>query len=166
MQTRRFAIDSAQKTKTEEVTMLRRLQERILQTACFELGGLVLSLPVFAALTQAGESDALITLVAVSIAVMCWAGFHNFLFDWVEFRVTGRVASDRPNSMRLIHAISHEASAIVVSLPILIWLSGLSWQEALLADIGLTLFYAVYAFIFYRIYDAVRPVQAVQLQGI
>lgn len=81
-------------------------------------------------------------------------------------RVPQRLASDRPTSMRLVHALSHEVSAIVVSLPVLIWLSGLSWQEALLADIGLTLFYAAYAFIFYRIYDAVRPVQTVQLQGI
>lgn len=146
--------------------MLRSLKERILQTACFELGGLLLSVPVFAALTKAGEFDALLTLVAISVAVMCWAGLHNYLFDWVEFRLTQRLASDRPTSMRLVHALSHEVSAIVVSLPVLIWLSGLSWQEALLADIGLTLFYAAYAFIFYRIYDAVRPVQTVQLQGI
>ena len=51
-------------------------------------------------------------------------------------------------------------------MPILIWLGGLSWQEALLADIGLTLFYTAYAFIFYRINDALRPMQTLQLQAV
>ena len=146
--------------------MLRTFKERVIQTSCFEIGGLALSVPVFASLTQSGEFDALITLVAVSLAIMCWTFFHNYIFDWAEFRMTRQVASDRPNGRRLIHAFSHEATSVVVSLPILIWLSELSWQEALIADIGLTLFYTAYAFIFYRIYDAVRPVQTVQLQGV
>ena len=146
--------------------MLRSLKERILQTLCFEVGGLILSVPVFAVLTKAGESDALVTLATISVAVMCWAGIHNTLFDWVEFRFTQRLASDRPNSMRIIHALSHELSAVIFSLPILMWLSGLSWQEALLADIGLTVFYTLYAFVFYRIYDVVRPVQKYHLQGV
>ena len=80
--------------------------------------------------------------------------------------MTGRVASERSNKMRIVHAISHEITAIAFSMPILIWLGGLSWQEALLADIGLTLFYTAYAFIFYRIYDALRPMQTLQLQAV
>lgn len=145
--------------------MLRSFRERILQTLCFEFFGLILTVPVFATLTQVGEHDALITLTVLSIAVMFWTGIHNFLFDWIEFRYTQRVASDRPNGMRVIHAMSHEITAVVFSLPILIWLSGLSWQEALVADIGLTIFYALYALVFYRIYDAMRPVQTMNLQG-
>ena len=148
--------------------MLRSFKERILQMLCFEVIGLVLSMPVFVALTSVGKHDALLTLIMLSLTIMFWTGVHNFLFDWIEFQMTRRVASDRPNSMRIIHAISHEITSVVVSLPILIWLSGLSWQEALLVDLGLTIFYVAYAFIFYRIYDAMRPIQTMNLnlQGI
>ncbi len=144
--------------------MLRSLKERILQTACFEVVGIILSVPVFAALTPAGESEALLTLVALSITAMSWGAIHNFLFDWIEFQMTRRVASDRPDSMRIAHALSGEVTTVFFSMPLLIWLSGLSWQEAVFTNIGLTLFYVIYAFIFYRVYDAVRPVQGVQLQ--
>ena len=146
--------------------MLRSLKERILQTLCFEIGGLILTVPVFAALTPTGESHALLTLAVISAAIMCWVGVHNTVFDWAEFHMTGRIASERSNKMRIVHAISHEITAIAFSMPILIWLGGLSWQEALLADIGLTLFYTAYAFIFYRIYDALRPMQTLQLQAV
>ena len=146
--------------------MLRSLQERILQKICFEIGGITLSVPVFAALTPAGESEALLTLVALSMTVMCWGGIHNFLFDWAEFQMTRRVASDRPNSMRVAHALSYEATSVAFSMPLLMWLSGFSWQEAVFTNIGLTLFYVVYAFIFYRVYDKVRPVQTIQPQGV
>lgn len=83
-----------------------------------------------------------------------------------------RVSDDQKGCQRpsqqdaAYHAISHEVTSIVVSLPILIWLGGLGWKEALLADIGLTIFYMAYALVFYRIYDAMRPVQTVNLQGI
>ena len=82
--------------------MLRSLKERILQTLCFEVLGLVLFVPAFAAMTPIRGLDALLTLTAMSVAVMLWTGVHNFLFDWIEFQMTRRVASGRPNKMRLI----------------------------------------------------------------
>ena len=37
---------------------------------------------------------------------------------------------------------------------------GLSLQAALLAELGLTLLYAAYAYAFHLVYDRLRPVQA------
>jgi len=140
--------------------MLRSLKERIIQTISFEVSELIITVPIFAYFTQTSESDSLIILVVIAIAAMLWTGIHNTLFDWAELKISKRVASDRLNGMRIIHAVSH---AVVL-------LGGLTWQEALLADLGLTVLDAAYAFIFFRVYDFVRPVtQAIptpNLQGV
>jgi uncharacterized membrane protein len=72
--------------------------------------------------------------------------------------LSGRVASDRPHRWRMVHAVSHEASTVVVTLPILIWLGGFSFWQALAVDLGLTLIYMVYAYGFHLVYDRLRPV--------
>jgi uncharacterized membrane protein len=61
--------------------------------------------------------------------------------------------------MRLVHALSHEASSLVVTLPVLMGPGGLGFMEALLADLGLTVIYAGYAYVFHWFYDRVRPVR-------
>ena len=43
----------------------------------------------------------------------------------------------------------------------MLWIAGLTWQQALMANVGLTVFYTVYAFVFYRIYDALCPIEPV-----
>jgi uncharacterized membrane protein len=41
----------------------------------------------------------------------------------------------------------------------LIWLGGLSVLEALSANVILTIFYTVYAYVFHIVFDRLRPVQ-------
>ena len=138
--------------------MLRSLKERVIQTVSFEVSELIITVPIFAYLTQTSESESLIVLVVIAIAAMLWTAIHNTLFDLAELKLSKRVASDRLNGMRIIHAVSHAVSFVVVSVPILVLLGGLTWQEALLADLGLTVLDAAYAFIFFRVYDFVRPI--------
>lgn len=57
-----------------------------------------------------------------------------------------------------MHALSHEASTIVVTLPILVHLGGHGWMAALVVDLGLTVVYAGYAYAFHLAYDRLRPV--------
>ncbi len=138
---------------------LRSLRERVFQTLCFELGGLLMAVPLYMvyADSDAGEGATLMALVAV--AVMIWSPVHNTLFDWVDLRLSGRVASDRPQLWRVVHAISHEISAMVVVLPILVFVGGLSVVEALLLDVILTFAYSLYAYVFHRVFDWLRPVR-------
>lgn len=81
--------------------------ERILQTLIFEAGGLVLAVPAYEATFGRGADQGLVLMVALSVAVMIWTPLHNMLFDRAEYRLTGRPASARPPSLRLIHALSH-----------------------------------------------------------
>jgi uncharacterized membrane protein len=138
---------------------LRSTRERVIQTLCYESGGLVLSIPVYVLYSghAAGEGAAL--MAAVSVAVMIWAPLHNTTFDWLDLRCSGRVASERPQGLRMVHAVSLEASAVVATLPILVWFGGHHVADALLVDLGLTGLYAVYAYGFHLVYDRLRPVE-------
>ena len=138
--------------------VLRSARERLLQTLLYEAGGLALVLPCYALVTGHAVAESLALLVAVSIATMSWACLHNLGFDYVEALMTGRVASDRPQVWRLIHAASTEITSILVTTPVIVLVGGFGWWEALLVDIGLTLFYAAYAYGFHLVFDWARPV--------
>ena len=138
---------------------LRSPRERAIQTLAYEAGGLCLSVPLVALFGGGTAGEAFGLMLALSFAVLVWSPIHNTVFDWLDLSLSGRVASDRPQRWRLVHAASHEASTVVVTLPILIWLGGLGLWAALLADLGLTLLYAGYAYVFHLVYDRLRPVQ-------
>lgn len=143
------------------VTGIRSARERLMQTLSFEAGGLLLVAPLYAWATgsSAGASFGLVATLAV--VVMAWAALYNTAFDLAERRLAGRVASERPERWRIVHAIGHEATAVVVTWPVIVLLTGLSWWAALVADLALTLVYAGYAYAFHKAYDRWRPVVGV-----
>jgi uncharacterized membrane protein len=138
---------------------LRSPRERLIQTISYEIGGLCLSIPLVALFGGGTTGEAFWLMLALSVAVLVWSPIHNTVFDWLDLRLSGRLASDRPQRWRLVHAVSHEATTVVVTLPILIWLGGFGFWTALLADLGLTALYAVYAYVFHLVYDWLRPVR-------
>lgn len=137
---------------------LRNFRERVLQTLCFEGGGLLMVVPGYALVTGHSGGTSFVLMAAISVAVMVWSPIHNTAFDLIDLRLTGRVASDRPHKLRIVHAASHEASSVVVSLPILVWLGGHTVWAALAVDLALTLVYSAYAYVFHLVYDRLRPV--------
>ena len=137
---------------------VRGLRERVTQTLCFEVLGLaIVSLP-FAHFSGVTAGDSLIVLLAISIVVMSWAALYNTAFDLVERRLTGRLASDRPQRWRVLHTLAFEASAVIATWPLLVALTPLTWREAFFAEIGLTLAYAAYGYVFHLAFDHIRPV--------
>ena len=143
-------------------TGLRDGRERVLQTLCFEAGGLLLVAPLYALVARADAADSFLLIAVLALVVMGWSAAFNTAFDLVEHRRTGRLASDRPARLRVLHAVLHEASALVVTWPVIVALTDLSWGSALLADLGLTVVYAAYAYAFHSVYDAWRPVGGVR----
>lgn len=139
---------------------LRSPRERLLQTLAFEAGGLGLTIPCHALLREGPAQEGALLLGALTLAVVLWSPLHNALFDWAEWRASGRSACARPARLRIVHAVSHEVSAVAVSLPILLTLGGLGLAEALMTNLALTLFYTGYAYVFHLCYDRLRPVGA------
>jgi uncharacterized membrane protein len=139
---------------------IRNLRERVIQTLWFELLGLALVAPLFAYFSGASAGDAFTLLPMLAIVVALWSGLYNSAFDLAELRFTGRVASARPHRWRVLHTIGLETSAIVLTWPLVVTFTPLGWYEALLADIGLTLAYVAYGYVFHLAFDRLRPVHA------
>jgi uncharacterized membrane protein len=137
---------------------LRSPRARFIQTLSYEIGGWLLAVPLYVMVMGVSPGEGASVMAALAAAVMIWSPLHNTVFDWADLRLSGRVASDRPHRWRMVHAISHEASTVVVTLPILIWLGGFGVWQALAVDLGLTLVYMVYAYGFHLVYDRLRPV--------
>ena len=138
---------------------LRSGGERFAQALAYEAGGLLLTIPAFVLAMDAEATHAFIVVVAVALAVMAWSPLHNLIFDVLEWRLAGRVASDRPARWRVVHAISHEATDTLISLPVIMLVGGYGFWEALAIDIAVTLFYAAYTYLFHLGYDWLRPVR-------
>jgi uncharacterized membrane protein len=137
---------------------LRSARERVVQTLCFEGIGLLLVAPLYAWVSGAHTGESFAMVAAVSVAVMLWAALYNTVFDVVERRATGRVASDRPHRLRTLHAVGLEVSSVVVTTPVIWAMTDLGWWGALLADLGLAAVYSAYAYLFHWGYDWLRPV--------
>ncbi len=137
--------------------MQRSGAERLSQTLLFEAGGLIFAVPLYEAVFGRTSGDALTLLVALTVAVLIWTPLHNTAFDAIEYRLTGRAASDRPHRLRLLHAVSHEVTPIVITLPMILSIGQHSLSDAVAVNLGLTLFYVAYAYVFYLIYDRLHP---------
>jgi uncharacterized membrane protein len=137
---------------------LRSARERVFQSIAFQAGGILIATPLYAAICGAGAQESTALIVAIAIFATLWSPFHNACFDLAEWRLRSRVASDRPQGLRIIHAFSHEASAMIVTVPLVMVMGGHSLAAAFALDTGLTLLYTGYAYLFHMAYDRLRPV--------
>jgi uncharacterized membrane protein len=140
--------------------ILRTLRERVIQAVCYEAGGLVLWFALSAALLEGSAAESALLWLALSIVDTVWSPLHNTLFDQTELRLAKRIACDRPRSWRLVHAISHEASSVLLTLPVIMGLTGLGIWGALTVDLSLTAAYAAYTYVFHAVFDRVRPMRS------
>jgi uncharacterized membrane protein len=140
------------------IMALRSLRERLYQTLAYEFFGLVLIAPLISVAIGLSGSESVMLLVWVAFACMVWSPVHNIAFDWAEWTLARRVASDRPQGWRMVHALSHEATSVVVTTPLIMLVSGLGMLDALALDLGLTVAYTAYAYTFHMAYDWLRPV--------
>ena len=139
---------------------LRSLPDRLRQIALYEIGGLGLISPVFALATGISPTNSLGLLAALALIVGTWNGLYSTVFDWAEAAMTGRSADHRPPLLRVAHAVMLEAGAVVATTPVIACWTNVSCEAALLEDVGLTLAYSAYAFVFGLVYDSLFPIDS------
>tara|TARA_R110002049_G_scaffold77769_13_gene198767 strand:- start:699 stop:1157 length:459 start_codon:yes stop_codon:yes gene_type:complete len=138
---------------------LRSFPDRVRQVLLFEVGGLLLITPPFVWLSGVPLEDSIGLLVLIAGIAAVWNGCYNTLFDWCEARLTGRAADQRSLRLRIAHALGFEGGLLTLSLPVIMWWTGMDWLTALIADIGLALSYVAYAFVFNLGYDRMFPIR-------
>ena len=137
---------------------LRDTHERLIQTLWFEGIGIVLVSPLYGLVVGASIQESALLLLAVSLVMMAWAACFNTAFDWLEARKARRCASARPPRWRIVHAFLFETTSTIVTCPLIVALTDLSWTEALAADLLLSLTYVLYGYVFHLGFDRLRPV--------
>jgi uncharacterized membrane protein len=137
---------------------LRSGRERILQAVTFELSGLAIVVPIHALLSDARADASALLVASLAVIVALWSPLFNAVFDRIDLALSGRLASDRPHRLRLVHAAMLELSALGVTVPVVMHLGGYGFRDALFFDMALTVFYTLYAYVFHLAYDRLRPV--------
>ena len=137
---------------------LRSFRDRLRQIVLFEAGGLLMITPPYVWLTGQPGGESVVLMAALALLAATWNGIYNTAFDWIEGRLTGRSADLRPWSVRAFHAAGFELGILLMSLPLIVFWTDMSWTAALLADLGLAVAYVAYAFVFYLAYDKAFPI--------
>lgn len=140
--------------------MQRSTSERLFQAVLYELIAIAFLTPVYSWAFDMPLDNSLATMAMTSLAVIIWAAIYNTIFDRIMYARTGRLAHDKTAGLRFLHATLLEVTITFIAVPIIMLMSGVSIWIALLADILFSLIFAVYTYVFYYIYDRLRPVRA------
>lgn len=138
------------------VRHLRNAKDRMRHAVFYELVGLILAVPLAAWGFGTDLLDTGILGIFFSILAMIWNMIYNHYFDIVLLK-NGRNPAHRGFRLRALHAILFEAGFIIVSVPAIAWWLSLSLAKALAMDLGLTLFYLGYTYVYNWAYDRIFP---------
>lgn len=101
--------------------------------------------------TEAGSLAVLTSAIA-----LLWNMAFNTLFEAWERRQAQRMpaqAHSRTVRRRIAHAIGFEGGLAALTVPLIAWWLHMGWWEAVLADLGLLVFFLGYTFVFNWVFD-------------
>jgi uncharacterized membrane protein len=139
--------------------MQRPPLERLLQAVLYEVIAIAFLTPVYSWAFDMPLDNSVLTMAMTSIGVVAWAAVYNALFDRIMYARTGRLAHDKTTGLRVLHAVLLEITITFIAVPIIMLMSGALIWIALAADIALSGIFAIYTYIFYFIYDRLRPLR-------
>lgn len=141
---------------SRKVNQMRTLKDRIRHTVMFE--GIALTLlAVFGAwITGHAPTELGVLGLMMSLIAMSWNLVYNWMFDQWDNRV--RDMAPRGVGLRIVHALLFEGGLLIVGLFVIAWWLSMTYWDAFMLDIGLSVFFLAYAFVFNWAYDVVFPV--------
>lgn len=141
---------------------MRTTADRIRHAIAFEIIGLVLMIGV---LSQFGFELAHVGAMglAFSIIATVWNYFYNIGFDNVMMKMFN--STNKSVLVRIFHSIGFEAGLLIITIPAIAWMLNLSLWDAFLLDLGMVVFYLVYAYVYNLAYDKIFPISQVPVHG-
>lgn len=139
-----------------ETVPMRTPLDRIRHAVLFELIGLVLLIGGGAILTGFDAHALGVIGVVSSLVATAWNYVFNLVFDRAMLRLRGSTLKTHP--IRALHALLFEGGLLVLLLPFVAWMLGVSLWRAFLFDLGIAVFYIVYGYAYNWAYDRVFPV--------
>lgn len=135
---------------------MRTTADRIRHTVLFEILGLGISAPLASWILEKGILHVGTISVVLSLVAMLLNYVFNLIFDKALLYL-GRPVHVRSLWMRVVHAVLFECSLIILTIPVVAWWLDMGILEAFFVDLGFTLFFLVYAFVYNWGYDIVFP---------
>ncbi|WP_406734878.1 PACE efflux transporter [Vibrio scophthalmi] len=126
--------------------------ERLFHAITFEVLAVSLSIIGLAIFTDHNVSHLSGTMIAVATIAMIW----NVIFNWIFDKFVPGQKEKRSLKTRIVHVLLFEAGLLFATVPVMAYLLKVSLVEALMMDIGVTLFITLYAFVFNLAYDHIR----------
>ncbi|AHG82686.1 membrane protein [Bibersteinia trehalosi USDA-ARS-USMARC-188] len=126
--------------------------ERICQALLFEAGAILLTVLLMRVATSHQTGELTLTIVLISVIALIWNVFFNFVFD----KLFQGEKVHRSWAVRTLHTISFELGLLIFTLPLVAFILHVSWWEAFVMDISMTLFVMFYTLIFHWCYDHIR----------
>lgn len=127
-------------------------KERIFHSVLFEAIALVFVITAATVFTDAGAKSATGLAVGLSLIAMCWNYIYNLGFD----RIFGYNRIERTFKMRIGHGLGFELGMIFATLPLMMWVLQLDFWTVFVMDIGVVIFFLVYAIVYNWCYDLLR----------
>lgn len=127
-------------------------RRRLLQAVLYELIAIAAVGPVLSLAFGKSQASTFGLAIVLSTIALTW----NYAFNWMFERWESRQpARGRSFARRLAHGLGFEGGLVVLLLPVMsLWLE-ISWTAAFVANLGLLVFFFVYAIAFTWAFDRV-----------
>ena len=141
---------------------MRTTADRIRHAVSFEVIGILIATPLAAFAFHLDGGDSVVVVVTSATVAMLWNYVYNLGFDHLMQRLRG--TTEKTKLIRIGHAILFEVGLLAIMLPMIAWYLQIGLWEALVMDLGLAIFYMIYALVFNWAYDRVFPLPEWQEQ--
>lgn len=126
--------------------------ERVFHSVLFEVLAVTFSIIGLAIFTDFDVKSLSGMMIVVATIAMIW----NFIFNWGFDRVITGDKEKRPLKVRVVHVSLFEVGLLFFTVPVMAYILNIGILEALIMDLGVTVFITIYAFTYNFIYDHTR----------
>lgn len=126
--------------------------ERVFHSVLFEVLAVTFSIIGLSIFTDFDVKSLSGMMIVVATIAMIW----NFIFNWGFDRVITGDKEKRPLKVRVVHVSLFEVVLLFFTVPVMAYILNIGIVEALIMDLGVTVFITIYAFTYNFIYDHTR----------
>lgn len=123
---------------------------KIIYACSFELLGLAVSTLALLVMSDASPASSFWLSVVVSVMALIWNYIFNTMFEGWE---AGQKQRGRSPRRRLAHALLFGAGFMLMTVPVIIWALGTDSWHGLAYDLGLTVVFVIYTYLFTLAFD-------------
>ena len=127
-------------------------QRRVLQAVLYEALATACVAPTLWWLFGRTPLSTLALTLALSAIALCWNFGFNAVFETWEAR---QPSGARTWRRRALHGVGFEIGLALIIVPVMAWWLGITLWQALVADLGIMLFFLVYTVVFTWAFDQV-----------